>query len=531
MKPLQLWLQDAKLPLLCLFYAINLYYFYGVIIWNHSQTLLQLCHGYWSCNRHLSFQFFGWEVDLGDSQWKSFHNNFFLLAVVAVALSGVNALIRAFAPDISLKWVRLVSGLVILFVQHGLHGFIIIFLAGISFSISWLAAGTFLGPYAVWASGLFILTFKESYRLLPHPGWSFLRVFFDRRYGGMHGWQFAANFLILRVISFGIDLHRTRTAIMRIGDEKREEIVVGQSVKDEDRVSPAKIAEYDFVHFMTYVVYAPLYLAGPIVSFQDFIQYDRQSQSKVSLGLYALRFAALFILMEWCTARFPVFALVSSGLMPHMRISDVAVTFYVLLKLMWLKFTTLWRFFRLWSLADGVFVDENMERCMSNNYSLEQFWRGWHSSFNKWIIRYMYIPWGGRSYRWVSVWFIFLFVALWHDVEWKLIVWGLLNGSFYVLENAVKWAYAKAVVDKSSKKLLIPAFVDHVICSVSGAVYIMVLMVINLVGYALGTGTFHLLQQKVFSQDGLETFAGSIYFLSVGVSIMISLRHYKLCTP
>lgn len=55
---------------------------------------------------------------------------------------------------------------------------------------------------------------------------------------------------------------------------------------------------------------------------------------------------------------------------------------------MWLKFLLLWRFFRLWALADGVLPPENQVRCMSNNQSIGQFWRGWHASFNLWLVRY-----------------------------------------------------------------------------------------------------------------------------------------------
>jgi protein-cysteine N-palmitoyltransferase HHAT len=54
---------------------------------------------------------------------------------------------------------------------------------------------------------------------------------------------------------------------------------------------------------------------------------------------------------------------------------------------MWLKFLLIWRFFRLWALADGVLPPENQVRCMSNNQSLGQFWKGWHASFNLWIVR------------------------------------------------------------------------------------------------------------------------------------------------
>ena len=85
-----------------------------------------------------------------------------------------------------------------------------------------------------------------------------------------------------------------------------------------------------------------------------------------------------------------------------------------------------------------------MAKCMSNNCSLESFWRGWHSSFNRWILRYLYLPMGGRQYRLANVWVVFLFVAAWHDLEPKLLVWALLNGAFYALE-AISRAALKAV--------------------------------------------------------------------------------------
>lgn len=47
-----------------------------------------------------------------------------------------------------------------------------------------------------------------------------------------------------------------------------------------------------------------------------------------------------------------------------------------------------WRFFRLWALADGMEPVENMIRCMANNYSAAGFWRGWHRSYNQWLIRW-----------------------------------------------------------------------------------------------------------------------------------------------
>ena len=35
------------------------------------------------------------------------------------------------------------------------------------------------------------------------------------------------------------------------------------------------------------------------------------------------------------------------------------------------QFLVIWRFFRMWALADGVQVPENMMRCICNNYDIE----------------------------------------------------------------------------------------------------------------------------------------------------------------
>ncbi len=41
------------------------------------------------------------------------------------------------------------------------------------------------------------------------------------------------------------------------------------------------------------------------------------------------------------------------------------------LSFMWLKFTVVWRFFRLAALAAGIDAPENIRRCFANNYDIE----------------------------------------------------------------------------------------------------------------------------------------------------------------
>ncbi|KAL6516414.1 hypothetical protein OROGR_019719 [Orobanche gracilis] len=58
-----------------------------------------------------------------------------------------------------------------------------------------------------------------------------------------------------------------------------------------------------------------------------------------------------------------------------------------------------------------------MPRCVNNCYNLDSFWKNWHASFNEWLVRYVYIPFGGSQKKMLNVWVIFTFVAVWHDLE------------------------------------------------------------------------------------------------------------------
>jgi D-alanyl-lipoteichoic acid acyltransferase DltB (MBOAT superfamily) len=440
---MELW----QVPLIVLFYGTHLYYFYGVIIWNIGVSISEKCHGVWVCRHHLHDSGFGYEVDWADGQWREFRRSLWLLALVAVGTSLLGYVLKHFFPSIPLNPVRLMVGLVVLFVQHRYQSGIILALALLSFLLVKLTAGTpYLSPTFTWIFGIITLLFKESYRIKHWPQFRLLHIFFDRRYGGMYGWQLPANFLVLRMISFGIDYHRALLENDKLRATKKNdyendaEIDSKHSVikkGEEDEVSCA-LGDYNLLNYLAYIVYAPLYMAGPIISFNAFMKYNNDRQQQVNIWLYGTRWLFAFALLEGMTNRFPFFSVVSSGLLPHLNVQEIAVVFYVVLKMMWLKFMILWRFFRWWSLSDGVLCGENMERCMSNNYSLEQFWKGWHSTYNKWLVRYIYKPLGGRSYRFLSVWLIFSFVAIWHDIEWKLILWGLLNASFYVVEGVIK---------------------------------------------------------------------------------------------
>ncbi|CAD2217607.1 MBOAT, membrane-bound O-acyltransferase family, putative [Angomonas deanei] len=86
-----------------------------------------------------------------------------------------------------------------------------------------------------------------------------------------------------------------------------------------------------------------------------------------------------------------------------------------------------------------------MRRCFSNTLTVRDFWRDWHASFNLWIVRYMYIPMGGKANILYSLFPIFLFIAMWHDPALHLIKWALCIVVIFILELVVQQGYERVL--------------------------------------------------------------------------------------
>lgn len=209
-------------------------------------------------------------------------------------------------------------------------------------------------------------------------------------------------------------------------------------LSDKERIDvPCHTEDYNFFNFLTYILYTPLYICGPIITFNNFISQIRNPSTKLTpryIMMYAIRLAAVILVMEFTLHYLYVVAISKAQAWNNDTPLQLSMIGYFNLVIIWMKLLIPWRFFRLWALADGIWPEENMIRCVSNNFSAQRFWKSWHRSFNRWTIRYIYIPLGGSRYFAFSMWVVFTFVAIWHDLELKLLAWGWLICLFLLPE-------------------------------------------------------------------------------------------------
>jgi len=189
--------------------------------------------------------------------------------------------------------------------------------------------------------------------------------------------------------------------------------------------------------------------------------------------------------------------------------------------IVWLKLLIPWRFFRLWSLADGIDPPENMVRCMTNNYSAAAFWRSWHRSYNLWIVRYIYIPVGGSQQALLSALLVFTFVALWHDLSFKLLTWGWLVSLFLIPEVAARHFLPPSKFGSRS-------WYRHA-CAAGCIFNILMMMSANLVGFVVGLDGIKYLFGEIFGTlNGLGFLVFACGCIFIAVQVMFEYREEEL---
>lgn len=488
---------------------------------------------------------FGRKVDNSDSQYKFFRDNIPLI-VCLMLMHIIVKKIACYGLKIDKTRFDFGFGLFFLFAAHGVNSLRIMCHLIIMYSIPHIfKRNRRLAVLLSWTYGISTLFINDKYRAFPFGNIVGFLAPLDNAYKGIiPRWDVFFNFTILRMLSYDMDflerwsnrLQNTQTvaaneAASRPDMKKRPSTPTLETIQEsgtalilDERarmVAPHHIQDYNFVNYVAYVAYTPLLIAGPIITFNDFLYQSRHTLPSINMTQifsYAVKLTVSILTMELLLHYTYVVAISKTKAWSGDTPFQISMIGLFNLNIIWLKLLIPWRLFRLWAFIDEIDAPENMIRCVDNNYSALAFWRAWHRSYNKWVVRYIYIPLGGSKNRILTSLAVFSFVAIWHDIRLKLLLWGWLVVLFLLPEMLATQYFARYRNKPWYRHL----------CAAGAVVNISMMMIANLFGFCLGTdGTKKFLHDIFGTSSGLgfAFLAGCALFIAV--QMMFEIREHE----
>mgnify|MGYP001167222315 CR=1 FL=1 len=484
---------------------------------------------------------FGRKVDNSDSQYRFFRDNLPLLA----GLMLLHTILKRVVLHVT-KLPKLTFdfgfGLLFLYAAHGVNAVRIILHLLAMYSIGHIFKNNRkLATFLSWTYGIGALFINDRFRNYPFANFLGCLSFLDTGYKGIiPRWDVFFNFTLLRMLSYNMDFLERWNALSTPQSAASDNETLhsrpnwsassdastelGQSVILDERarlVAPHPIQDYRFTNYIAYITYTPLFIAGPIITFNDYIYQSLNtlpSINKRQIISYALRLVICVLSMEFVLHYAYVVAISKRKAWTGDTPFQISMIGLFNLNIIWLKLLIPWRLFRLWALLDEIDTPENMIRCVDNNYSALAFWRAWHRSYNKWVVRYIYIPLGGSNNRILTSLAVFSFVAIWHDIQLKLLLWGWLVVIFLLPEMFATQFFNRYRSKKWYRHL----------CAIGGVINIWMMMIANLFGFCLGPdGTKQFLNDMFGTSEGIVFAIGASGALFIAVQVMFEQREHE----
>ncbi len=196
--------------------------------------------------------------------------------------------------------------------------------------------------------------------------------------------------------------------------------------------------------YVTYVIFPPAYIAGPIDRAERFVK-DFRALPEMT-GLAASRFGeAGYRIAIGLFKKFVIADLLAQGMSLTVSNAEQATS---VLALWGLLYGYAWRlFFDFAGYTDiaiglgllfGIHLPENFNRPYLKT-NITTFWQNWHATLSNWARFYVFSPLSRSLLRrkprpsptlivLVSQMATMLTIGLWHGVSWNYVIWGLWHG-------------------------------------------------------------------------------------------------------
>jgi alginate O-acetyltransferase complex protein AlgI len=318
----------------------------------------------------------------------------------------------------------------------------------------------------------------------------------------------------------------------------------------------------NFSQYLTYVLFFPKLLAGPIIKYHDIVgQFEQFPESHmddffVGLSRFMLGLVKKTLIADTlATGADLVFA------QDPAQLTSSDAWWGVL-------FFTLQIYFDFSGYSDmAIGIARMLGFRLLENFnmpyiatSMTDFWRRWHISLTSWIREYLYFPLGGNraaaARTYLNLWICFLASGIWHGAAWNFVLWGAYNGLFLILDRLflLSWL-SRLPVWLANLVTVVIVMVGWVLfrsTSLDQALQIFKLMlnvtsasssamtITNDVKWVAGIGVFICLMQRIFahrpdfqrlvegprSQIALQSALAVLFLIGIGKSVAAPFKPF-----
>lgn len=200
--------------------------------------------------------------------------------------------------------------------------------------------------------------------------------------------------------------------------------------------------EKNFIHFLLYMTFFPIFLQGPISRYEQLekqlITHHKFDYKQFCLGLQ---------LALW--GFFKKLVISNRLNMITNEIFDKNTEYtgiIMLLSGMCYALELYTDFSGAVDISRGIAQSMNINLIQNFNFpnsatSIKDFWSRWHISLSTWLRDYIYIPLGGNRKgnfrKYINITITFFVSGLWHGVGFKFIIWGLLHAFYQILADLI----------------------------------------------------------------------------------------------
>ena len=483
------------------------------------------------------YTYFGKYRDFSDFQWRYFRANFSFIGIFAVLFVTISQVIKRIVKNITvLKIYYAIIGIAFTYYLHGNKIIFLYIILGLSYSLCkfYNQLGPSLFSILTWVFCIAIKILSEIYHgfNLRSIGLGMLKQ------NELIGWNLCFGLNMLKMISYNMEYKFEKT------NQNKDTTILMPKMHCKEccemnyclkclKFTKCNEDNFTFLNLLIYIFYPPLYISGPIILFNSFMfqvnNFKENNHNKIFRKdkiVYFFRFLFDFFFFELFNHYIYVNCYFTNNANRYILDDKSNFDYFYLalfsfnnLTFLWLKFTVIWRTARVWAWFDGVFTEENMNRCVYNNYCFEEFWRAWHRSFNIWLIRYIYIPLGGTKKKVLNMWVVFSFVALWHDLKLNLLIWGWFICFFLVPEIGVKIYFNQKKFDYLHGQFLF-RLLKYIFCSI----YVLLMVIANLIGFGMGSEGLREITNKIIHMTSPMYFIKIILFLIPSTATMFYIR-------